>query len=74
MISEELQNDAPSDEIAVSNKKQNGKESESKRDQNESPVDDNGCGCWSITKQCIQTIINYHYNNNYNSTPLSHLS
>ena len=54
MISDESENDAPYDEISVSNEKQNGKESESKRDQNESPVDDNGCGCWSITKQCIK--------------------
>ena len=54
MISEELQNDALSDEIAVSNEKQDDNEGESKKDQNESPVDEIGCGCWSITKQCIK--------------------
>ena len=60
MISEELQNDALSDEIAVSNEKQDDNEGESKKDQNESPVDEIGCGCWSITKLCCMTIVQYH--------------
>ena len=61
MISVELQNDASSDERNFSNEnqncsneEQNDNGSESKRDQNDSKLDETGCGCWSITKQCIK--------------------